>query len=374
MGPIIPAGYAGPGSAERGRPSRRTIATRTRQVRSDTRQTRPEDLAVLDLMDTTITEQARLFRALHNAQHPLALSNVWDVASAAITAATGAPAIATTSAGIAWSLGLQDGDQLDRARVACVVAGIAAAVTVPVTADIEGGYAHSPEGVARTVAALLEEGAVGINIEDGDRSPETLVTRITAARHAADEVGMPLFINARTDVFLTGVGTLEQQVAEALTRASRYVDAGADGVFVPGVMDADSISALTARIPVPVNLMVGPGSLSVDELGRLGVARVSLGSGVAQAAYAVARRAAEELAATGTYDTLTDALDYGSLNGLLRRVVPVMQGGTATGRRSGAEDDRPVHIRPQARSMACDRGADHGRSILPALRERNGRG
>lgn len=268
-------------------------------------------------MNPKQNRNAALFRSLHAAQQPLALSNAWDVASAVISEAAGASAVATTSAGVAWSLGLPDGERLSRERAVAVVANIVNAVNVPVTADIEGGYSNSSEGIAKTVTDILEAGAVGINIEDGSRNPAEFSARITAAREAASRAGQELFINARTDVFLTGDGTLKQQINEVLGRANRYVDAGADGIFIPGATDADNIAALTAGISVPVNVMVGPGSLSVSALGRLGVARVSLGSSIAQAAYAVAQRATEELNTAGTYNTMMDALEYGSLNDLL---------------------------------------------------------
>ena len=259
---------------------------------------------------------AILFRSLHKAGDPLRLSNAWDAASAVIAEAAGATAIATTSAGIAWSAGVPDGDHLDREAAVRAVGRIVAAVGIPVSADIEGGYACSSSEVAATVSAILDTGAAGINIEDGNRTAVDAAERIRVARHAADAAGVPLFINARTDVFLAACGSQEEMTEEAIGRANRYVEAGADGIFVPGATSAESILTLTTAIPVPVNIMVGPGSLSVDELGRLGVARVSLGSGVAQAAYAVARRAAEELMSAGTYAATGAALDYGELNSL----------------------------------------------------------
>jgi 2-methylisocitrate lyase-like PEP mutase family enzyme len=289
-------------------------------VRSEFRQTPVADTAAIAFMHTTNIQKAAHFHSLHDHKHPLALANAWDVASALVIEAAGAQAIATTSAGVAWSLGFADGDRLERARALSVISGIANAVNVPVTADIEGGYADSAADVARTVDGVLEAGAVGINIEDGSRSADELESRIAAARRAADQAGVPLFINARTDVFLTGIGAPELRVAETLARANQYVDAGADGIFVPGVVDSETIATLGAAIPVPLNVMVGAGAPTVAELGRLGVARVSLGSGVAQAAYAVAGRAAQELLADGTYRATSDALDFGELNGLLAGV------------------------------------------------------
>lgn len=268
-------------------------------------------------MNATPAQRATLFHSLHTSQHPLALSNAWDVASAVVIEAAGAPAIATTSAGVAWSLGAPDGDRLDRSRAVAVITAITAAVEVPVTADIEGGLAPTPDGVADTVTAVLEAGAVGINIEDGSRAPETMSMNVAAARRSADAAGVPLYINARTDVFLAGIGDPEQRLAETIERARRYVDAGASGIFVPGVGDAETIAALTSAISVPVNILVGHGALTVSELAALGVGRVSLGSDVALAAYAVAQRAAAELLATGTYESTQDALEYGTLNSLL---------------------------------------------------------
>jgi len=260
------------------------------------------------------SESAAAFRSFHDPQHPLALSNVWDVGSALLTQAAGARAIATTSAGLAWSLGFPDGDALDRALAVEAVARIAGAASVPVTVDIEGGYADTAVGVEETVAAMLDAGAVGINIEDGGRRPEELAAAIAAARKAADRVDVPLFINARTDVFLAGIGAPADRLTETLERAARYLGAGADGIFVPGVIDPKTIATLADGIEAPLNIMVSPGAPSVAELGRLGVARVSLGSGVAQAAYARASRVTAELETTGTYESLTDAADYGMLN------------------------------------------------------------
>lgn len=267
-------------------------------------------------MDTTNNHKTALFRSLHETNQPLRLSNAWDVASAKIAEASGAQAVATTSAGVAWSLGLPDGNKLGRERAVAAVARIVKAVEVPVTADIEGGYAETPEGVSATVTDVLKAGAVGINIEDGNSAPEHFVEKIAAARRAANHLGVDLFINARTDVFLSGDGSEEQQIEEAIKRAGLYVTAGADGIFVPGATNQATISALVDGISVPVNVMVGPGSIDVTELGKLGVARVSLGSGVAQAAYAIAQRAAVELFTVGTYGSVADGLDYGTLNDL----------------------------------------------------------
>jgi 2-methylisocitrate lyase-like PEP mutase family enzyme len=265
------------------------------------------------------------FRTLHTTGSPLVLPNVWDVASARLVARAGAAAIATTSAGVAWSLGAADGDRLDRDRAIDLVGRIVAAVDLPVTADIESGYAADAAGVAETVARVLAAGAAGINLEDGTSDPARplrpvaeQVTRIAAARRAADRAGVPLFVNARTDVHLRAVGEPAGRLAETARRAETYLTAGADGIFVPGVADPDTISALVGAVgPAPLNVLVGPGSPAVAELAALGVARISAGSSIAQAAYAVVRNAAAELLGIGRYGPLTDAVDYGELNALL---------------------------------------------------------
>jgi 2-methylisocitrate lyase-like PEP mutase family enzyme len=262
-------------------------------------------------------ERALRFHALHDPAAPLALANVWDVASARVVEAAGAPALATTSAGFAWALGARDGDRLDRDALLAGVRRIVDAVDVPVTVDAEGGFAADAADVAVTVAGLLDAGAVGVNLEDGACGPEGLAARVAVARDTADRAGVSLFVNARTDVFLAGAGDPDALLAEAVARARRYVAAGADGVFVPGVVDPGTVAALAAAVPVPLNVMVRPGLPPVAELGRLGVARVSLGSSVAEAAYAVVRRAAVELATAGTYTAVADGIDYGELDALV---------------------------------------------------------
>ncbi|PZE56859.1 isocitrate lyase/phosphoenolpyruvate mutase family protein [Curtobacterium sp. MCLR17_044] len=266
---------------------------------------------------TTTSTRAATFHGLHDHRsRPLVLVNVWDAASARLVEDAGATAIATTSAGVAWSLGRPDGNTLTRAEAMDAVARIAASVSVPVTVDIESGYADDADGVARTVDAVLEAGAVGINIEDGRLHPDALADRIGAARRAAERAGVRLFVNARTDVHLAGLVDPERLLAETLERARRYRGAGADGVFVPGVRDVETIRALVESIDGPVNVMAGPGSPTVAALARLGVARISLGSAVAQAAYAVVRQATAELRTTGTYDSLAGGVDYADLNAL----------------------------------------------------------
>ncbi|HEV7648726.1 MAG TPA: isocitrate lyase/phosphoenolpyruvate mutase family protein [Actinophytocola sp.] len=255
------------------------------------------------------------FRALH-AGTILVLPNAWDVASARIVERAGAQAVATTSAGVAWSLGAPDGDRLPRDAAVGLVSRVVAAVGVPVTADVESGYGATPADVAGTVRAVADAGAAGINLEDGAfpglRPVAEQVERIAAARGAA-----PLFVNARIDSYLFGVGDPATRLDDTVARAAAFADAGADGVFVPGVIDPEIIAALASRIPVPLNVMAGPGAPPVAKLAELGVARVSVGSGIAQAAYAVADRCTREMLTDGTYDAQATGIDFGTMNKLM---------------------------------------------------------
>ncbi|MFE7955620.1 isocitrate lyase/phosphoenolpyruvate mutase family protein [Streptomyces sp. NPDC057413] len=266
-------------------------------------------------------DQALAFRSLHVPGRPLVLPNAWDTTSARIVEDAGAAAVATTSAGLAWALGAADGDRLDRDRALDAVAQITGAVRVPVTADIESGYAADAAGVGDTIRRAVAAGAVGVNIEDalygsGEdalRPVAEQAERLAAAREAADAVGVPLFVNARIDTFLRGAGGVDL----TLERAAAFLAAGADGIFVPGAVAPVAVKALAEGIDAPLNVMAGPGAPSVAELAALGVARVSIGSGIAQAAHAVVRRAAQELLGEGTYGALAGGLDYGELNALL---------------------------------------------------------
>ncbi|MFE2423551.1 isocitrate lyase/phosphoenolpyruvate mutase family protein [Streptomyces hokutonensis] len=267
-----------------------------------------------------LRDRASAFRALHVPGRPLVLPNAWDAASARLVEDAGAAAVATTSAGLAWALGVADGDRLDLDRSMAAVAHITSTVNVPVSADIESGFAKDPAGVAGTVRAVLAAGAVGVNIEDALYGGEGVLRpvaeqaeRIAAAREAADAEGVPLFVNARIDTFLRGAGGVDA----TLERAAAFRAAGADGIFVPGAVEPGTVKELADGIDGPLNVLVGPGAPPVAELAALGVARVSAGSSVALAAYAVVRRAARELLDTGTYDAMAGGLGYGELNSLL---------------------------------------------------------
>jgi 2-methylisocitrate lyase-like PEP mutase family enzyme len=269
--------------------------------------------------------KAGILRALHESG-TLVLPNAWDAGSAVLIARAGARAIATTSAGISWAAGRPDGQSLTRAEMTGRVQPIAAAVDVPVTADVEGGYGPAPDDVFATVTDVAGVGAVGVNIEDSRApggplfEPGAQAERIAAGRSAAVRIGIDeLVINARTDVFLFAIGSQEGRLDDVLARAAVYAEAGADSLFVPGLTDLDVISTLVRRSPLPVNVMAGPGAPPVSALRSAGVRRVSVGTAISQAAYSLAQRAAAELLTAGTYTELEGALDFGSINGAFAR-------------------------------------------------------
>src|ERR1700733_801889 len=271
-------------------------------------------------------ERAKAFLALHSAANPLILPNVWDVASARIVEEAGYPALATTSAGVAFSLGYADGEKIHPDHMMAAVARIGQAVKVPVSADVESGYGNDPENAARTARAVVVAGAIGLNLEDATGDPEQPLVdvslqleKLRAIRAVADEVGGPLVINARTDVYLLHVGESSGRYDETIRRLSAYRDAGADCVFAPGLSDAATIGRLVADLKCPVNILAGTGSPSVPELFKLGVARVSLGSAPIRAALGHLRRLAEELKTSGTYSALDGSPSYAEMNLLMER-------------------------------------------------------
>ena len=269
-------------------------------------------------------KKAEAFRAMHSGSEVLLLPNVWDVVSARVIEDAGLPAVATSSAGIAFSLGYPDGEKIPREEMLAAVARIARAVKVPVTADVEAGYGPKPEDAARTASAVIEAGAVGMNLEDAaGNSEQPLVElslqleKIRAVREAANNLKIPLVLNARTDVYLLQIGEPQTRYDETVRRLRAFRDAGADCVFVPGLRDTPTIGRLVSDLQCPVNILAGPGSPTVPELRKLGVARISLGSGPMRATLGLLRRLSEELRSSGTYATMEGAPAHSEINKLM---------------------------------------------------------
>jgi 2-methylisocitrate lyase-like PEP mutase family enzyme len=262
-------------------------------------------------------EKAKALRAMHRGEI-LVLPNAWDVASARVIQQAGFGAIATTSAGIAFTMGYPDGQRISREEMLAVVSRIATAVEIPVTADVEAGYGIAPEDAARTARDVLAAGAVGMNLEDATGDPKDplfelglQIERVRAVRE------LPIVLNARTDVYLLEAGLPEKRYDEAIRRLAAFRDAGADCVFVPGLRDAATIGRLVKDLQCPVNILAGPGSPSVPELQKLGVARVSLGSSVMRATLGLLRRVAEDLKGAGTYTSLEGGIPFADVNRMM---------------------------------------------------------
>ena len=291
--------------ASESKPPAATVTAENRQPPTVDRRKTPY------VIDSAVTEKARTLRALHE-RRPLVLPNVWDCASAALAVRAGAEAVATTSGGVAWSLGRPDGEGLTSTDMIAAVLRIAATVAVPVTADVESGYGD----VAATVRAVIEAGAAGVNIEDSRDGTLLPVgeqaERLATARKSAADAGLPeLVLNARTDVHLLGTG-------DVLERATAYAEAGADCLFVPGLLDLTALRELVAVSPLPVNVMAAPNGPSITDLAATGVHRISVGTAIAQAAYGLTERSIRELLTAGTYRSLADAPGYAEIDSLFR--------------------------------------------------------
>ena len=230
-------------------------------------------------------DHAAHFRRLH-AQGVLRIANAWDAGSARLIESLGAPAIATTSAGVAWSRGYADGDHLPVEQLFAVAAEIARVVRVPLSMDVEGGYSDDPDVVAGHVLRLAELGVVGINLEDGAGTPEALCAKIARIKQVLAARGLDVYVNARTDVYLRRLAPPERRVDAVLERAALYRDAGTDGLFVPGLTEAAAIRAIATGTALPLNVMLRPTLPPLDELEALGVRRLSAGSDLAEAVFA----------------------------------------------------------------------------------------
>ncbi|HEX4545604.1 MAG TPA: isocitrate lyase/phosphoenolpyruvate mutase family protein [Candidatus Acidoferrum sp.] len=282
-------------------------------------------------MDVRIqAEKAQRFRALHHGPGILALPNAWDVATARILEDAGYPAIATTSAGVAFALGYPDGQRISRDEMLDVVGRIARAVRVPVTADMESGYGTTVEDMAETAKALIAARAVGMNLEDvtGDdeRSHVELrfqVEKIHAIRETAAALGVPLVLNARTDVYLMPIGEATTRFERTVERLRTYHQAGADCLFAPGVSDRETIAKLVQTLKAPLNILITPDCPSLGELEGMGVRRASAGSAVMRATLGLVQRIGKEMLESRSSKTLFDgAIPYADVNRMMGRKAP----------------------------------------------------
>jgi len=268
-------------------------------------------------------EKAEVFRGLHNRKDILVLPNAWDVPSARVFEDEGFPAVATSSAGMLVSLGYPDGEEIPPKEFDAAIRRIARVLSIPLSADVVGGFGDTPEGVARSVRAVIRAGAVGINIEDFVHSAKKLLSvekqkaRLRELIRLREVLKIPFVINARTDALRYALGDDDKKMEEAIRRAEAYRDLGADCVYPMGLTDSASISRFVHALDFPTNVMVRKGLPTVSELKRLGVARVSFGPAASYAAMGLLRRASMEVREKGTFDLLTEgAITFDELNSL----------------------------------------------------------
>lgn len=274
----------------------------------------------MQLDPAKVAARRRAFRALHDGPGLFIIPNGWDVVTSRIFEDAGFPAVATSSAAVANALGYPDGNALDVDLHLAAIERIVRALNVPVSADVESGYSDDVAALTTFITRLAATGVAGYNLEDVKREGELYpldeaVARVRAARAAAPDV----FLNARTDVYLMGIGEAETRFDRTVGRLRAFADAGADGVFVPGVMDADTIGKLVAAAPRPLNVLAGPKSPDAAALQSLGVRRVSVGSGPMRRTLGVLREIAHELRDAGTFSyTREESIPYAELNAMMR--------------------------------------------------------
>jgi 2-methylisocitrate lyase-like PEP mutase family enzyme len=290
----------------------------------------PRNAGDLSMQSAEARKRADDFFRLHTGPRPLVLVNAWDAGSARVLEDAGAPAIATTSAGMAWSLGYADGEQVPAGEFIVACARICRAVSVPVSVDIERGFGRSTEDVCEVVRKLIGLGVIGVNIEDGVVpgthhvvAPTVLCERIQALRALAAQADARLFINARIDTYLAPNNGRIARYEDTVQRAQLYASAGADGIFVPGLA-LEEVARFTRAVPLPVNIYAGDGwGPPIYGLERAGVRRVSLGCGPLQSAFGLLRRVAIEAFDQGSYSTMRlDMLGADELNSLFAAPSP----------------------------------------------------
>ena len=269
--------------------------------------------------------KAEAFRALHRGPPLLLMANAWDAITARLFEAEGFAAVATTSGGVSWAVGYPDGEAAPWDEVVGQTARIARAVAVPVTADIEAGFGETPEAVGRSIGDIIRAGIVGVNLEDGMPGPtpirtvEDAVARIRAAREVARAAGVPIVINARTDLYIKNIGDEASRFDEAVARGRAYLAAGADCFYPITLRDPATIGRLVQALKAPININVRAGYPSVAELEALGVARVTTATQLTLVALDATRKVAREIKTTGRFDAINPAIGHPEMQQLLAR-------------------------------------------------------
>ncbi|MCH7756357.1 isocitrate lyase/phosphoenolpyruvate mutase family protein [candidate division KSB1 bacterium] len=261
---------------------------------------------------TTQIQKAEKFLALHHEPKLLVLPNIWDPLGARLLEGLGYPAVATASAAVAYSLGYDDGQKIKFDAMLDVIERIASSVAVPMTADIERGYAEHPQEIAENIRQVMHAGAVGINFEDssfegGPLQPiDFQCERIQAIRNMADKEGIPLVINARIDVFMRSAEiSPSEKIAETISRGKAYLDAGADCLYPIGPGDVETLKRIREETEAPINVYASKLAASMKELAAIGISRLSLGPGLIRASLTTMRNVAQQLLDYGPYDSFS---------------------------------------------------------------------
>lgn len=262
----------------------------------------------------------KIFQKLHHSTKILALPNAWDAGSAKVFESVGAEAIATTSAGVAWSLGYPDGRVLPAEVGVSVAKSMVRVLNVPLTFDVEHGYSDDPNTVADNILRLIDVGVAGINIEDGPDQPAVLARKIEAIKNKTSKAGVNIFINARTDVYLASLAPEARRVQESISRANQYGAAGADSVFVPAIAKDEDIRNVAAGTTLPLNVLAWTGLADADKLFQLGARRLSAGSGISQVLWGIGRNLAKDFLVTGSSTPMLEKyMAHGELQGLFTK-------------------------------------------------------
>ena len=272
-------------------------------------------------------QKAEQFRKLHHGPRLLFLPNAWDVVSARILEECGHPAIATSSAAVAFSLGYPDGQRISRGEMLEVAGRIARAVEIPVTADLEAGYGTTVKDMVETVKAAIAAGVIGMNLEDitGDDESSFVdlplqVEKIRAICETAKSLGVSFVLNARTDIYLMPIGPESTRFERTVERLRAYRDAGATCLFAPGLYDRETIAKLVKAVEAPINILANPACPSIAELEKIGVARVSAGSGIMRAALGLVRRIGKDMLESRSCEMMfAGAIPHAELNRLMQR-------------------------------------------------------
>lgn len=269
-------------------------------------------------MNASTKAKAAAFHQLHHADQILILPNCWDALSAVVLKEAGAKAIATTSAGLAWAHGYADGEKLPVDRLIHAVREITRIIDLPVTVDLESGFSDDLSTFATTIEAVIDAGAVGINLEDGTKTPELLVSKISVVKEVASRKDVPLFLNARTDVILLSLVSEAEAVKEVIRRGTLYRKAGGDGFFVPGLVQLDKIRTIVESVDLPLNVLATRGVVTIPEIEKAGAKRFSVGARLTEAVFGRLNQLATELLRGHSLEGLfAESLPFAEINKLL---------------------------------------------------------